>query len=237
MSQKELARSEFKQMELKISDMCSDLDPSLITKQSAPSMDKELGVIGEAKDVYRNKVRNFLTSFESELTQIDVGRDKADMENLVKMVNSHKFKILAKVNELNLSVKAMSEFEKKSMDMQEKQLELQQKQLELQLKVGDSKKDEMHAVARSLKKIILEKCTELDDDFESIPINEINLEEDQLFTRTMFKLSAWQLKLEALISINREFCEKTALHPLPEAEQIKVTSAVESTKSSFSNIM
>ena len=40
MSQKELARSEFKQMELKISDMCSDLDPSLITTQSAPSMDK-----------------------------------------------------------------------------------------------------------------------------------------------------------------------------------------------------
>ena len=159
MSQKELIRSEFKQMELKI-DMCSDLDPSLITTQSAPSMDKELRVISEAKDVYRNKVRNFLTSFESELTQSEVEKDKADMENLVKIVNSHKFAILAKVNELNPPTQAMSEFERKSMDMQEKQLELQQKQLELQLKVGDSKKDEMHAVVRCLKKLILEKCTE-----------------------------------------------------------------------------
>ena len=159
MSQKELIRSEFKQMELKI-DMCSDLDPSLITTQSAPSMDKELRVISEAKDVYRNNVRNFLTSFESELTQSEVEKDKADMENLVKIVNSHKFAILAKVNELNPPTQAMSEFERKSMDMQEKQLELQQKQLELQLKVGDSKKDEMHAVVRCLKKLILEKCTE-----------------------------------------------------------------------------
>ena len=33
MSQKELARSEFKEIERKISDTCSDLDPSLSTKQ------------------------------------------------------------------------------------------------------------------------------------------------------------------------------------------------------------
>ena len=202
----------------------------------APSMDSELDKINQAKNQYRNSVRDLLVKFKDDLSSSEQEQLSLEMENLVKTVNTHKFSVLAKVNDLVPASHPMSEFEKASMNLQKKQLELQQKQLDLQLKAGDSRKDEAYALARPLKKLILEKCTQLDEELEQIPITHLSAGDDQQITRTMLKLSSWQQTLENIVSVNRELSEKTAIYPLPEAEQAEVSSAIETTKALFTNV-
>ena len=53
----------------------------------------------------------------------------------------------------------MTEFEKASIDLQQKQFALQQQ-------AETNKKDEALAIARPLKKLVLDRCAELDDDLD-----------------------------------------------------------------------
>ena len=236
MSVKQQAISALKQLEIDINDMCEDLNPDLVTLEVAPSMDNELEKINKLKTKYRSSVRDILSKFDEELSLIEKEKLKADMKKLVDTVIAHKFSVLAKVNKLLPPTNPMSQFEKATMEMQQKQLDLQQKQLDMQAEAADSRKKEAHALARPLKKLIIEKCGELDDELEQISVTGLPTVDDQTVTRTMLKLSSWQSKLESIVSINKDFSEKTAVYPLPEEEHSELTSALESTKASFVNL-
>ena len=53
----------------------------------------------------------------------------------------------------------------------------------LQEKAGDTKRDEAQAVAKPLKKLILEKCADLEDKLEQIADDKLMEDDDQQITR------------------------------------------------------
>ena len=79
----------------------------------------------------------------------------------------------------------MSEFEKASINLQKQQLEIQQKAVE-------SKKQDALAVAAPLKKLILDKCSMLDNELELTPVLNLKGGDEQLISRTMHKLARWK---------------------------------------------
>ena len=106
----------------------------------------------------------------------------------------------------------MTEFEKASIRIQEKQLELQTNAVEAQ-------KSEALAVAAPLKKLLLEKCTDLSDEVDQVSVSNLKECDDQQVTQVVLKLATWKLRLDSVLSLHQEFLTKTAVHPLSESEQ------------------
>ena len=69
MSAKNKTESDLENKGLAVLDMCSDLAPERITLESAPSMQNELESISNARNIYRNGVRQFLKQFSEELSE------------------------------------------------------------------------------------------------------------------------------------------------------------------------
>ena len=113
----------------RVRDMCTNLDPNLITMHSVLSIKEEQKGISAARDEYRYGVRKFLIDFASELTDPEKSVWKADLKIVVDQVNRHKFCVLGMVNRLTLPVVPqsvrMTEFEKATLNIQTKQLALQ----------------------------------------------------------------------------------------------------------------
>ena len=101
-------------------------------------------------------MRDFLAKFASDLTNPYSEQLKADLQRLVDRVNSHKFEFLAKLNELSPPNQTMTEFEKR-WSLKGSNWNYNKNYL-LQEKAGDTKRDEAQAVAKPLKKLMLEKC-------------------------------------------------------------------------------
>ena len=72
MSDMEVEAQKLRKSELAVRDMCDDLDPSIITSQSAPSMNKLLEDICSARNIHRNDVRDFLDKFAANLSAPEV---------------------------------------------------------------------------------------------------------------------------------------------------------------------
>ena len=79
------------ELDTKVRDMCSDLNPELITSDSAHSMKEELQEIASARNEFRNGVRKFLVDHSDNLTSPDKLQWESDMNSLVNLVNQHKF--------------------------------------------------------------------------------------------------------------------------------------------------
>ena len=92
--------SELSALRVEVEDMCEDLNPDLITADSAPSMNSELSKIEVARNTFRNSVRKLLDTFASQLSQTEAEQWKANMKAVVDKVNTHKMTVLAKVNKL-----------------------------------------------------------------------------------------------------------------------------------------
>ena len=230
MSARATAEAGLRSLDTRVRDMLYDLDPNLITEHAAPSMKDELCEVGEARDSYRDSVRKFLSDFAGELTTPEVTQWNADLKSLVDLVKANKFAILAKVNQLMPPAVPMTEFEKASIDLQQKQFALQQQ-------AETNKKDEALAIARPLKKLVLDRCAELDDDLDQIPVSQLVTGDEQQVTRTMQKLAGWKLQAESISSLYQEFLTKTALFQLPSGEQSQVSAAVLRTKSALADII
>ena len=162
-AEKVSTESHLRDLDLKVRDLCSDLSPSLITTHSAPSMNNELKEIASARDEFRNGVRNLLKTFRSELTQPEIDQWNADLDSTVKLVQAHKFSVLEKVNQLLPPVTPMSEFEKESIELQKRQFKLQEDAI-------SSQKIEALAIAKPLKTLLLDKCTELEEELGETPV-------------------------------------------------------------------
>ena len=139
--------------------MCSDCDPTLITAESAPSMNAELEKISVARNEYRKAVRKVLA--DTTITSDQKCQLEKDLEEVVTKVNQHKFKVLERVNQLAPTSFPMSAYEQTIVELQRQQLSLQQQEIE-------AKKNEALAVAKPLRNSIIEKCTDLDMKLEQI---------------------------------------------------------------------
>ena len=144
-------------------------------------------------------------------------------------MKKHMFDVFGKVTQLAVA-RPMTEFEKATIKLQEKDIEL--KQLD-----SDSKRNEALAVAKPLKKLVEEKCTELEEELDQIPVTELETGDEQQVIRTMQKLAGWKLQAESIGALYQEFLTRTALYPLPIGEQSKVAAAVARTKSALSAIV
>ena len=217
-------------METKVRDMCEELDPDLIDEFSALSMDNELQKINEAKDKYRDAVRNFLTDFSGEV--VDTERDawNAEVKSLVDDVKKKRFSVLSKVNQLLPRPAPMSEFEKASIALQEKQFNLQQQ-------AADARRNDVYAVSRPLKKLVLEKVEEIEAELDQVSIPAMVTGDDQHITRIMQKLAGWKLQVESLNNLYQDLLVKTAVHPLDSKEQSEVSAAVIRVKDTLAKIV
>ena len=129
------------------------------------------------------------------------------MAAVVNLVNQHKFQVMAKVNQVAPPPPPMSAFEQATIDLQRQQLALQQQEV-------SNKKEEALAVAEPLRKLVIEKCGELDQELEHIEIGQLVVGEDQLVTRTMMKISEWRKALERISDTYQDFQTKTAVYKL-----------------------
>ena len=136
-------------------DMCSDLDPDLITVGSAPSMKEELQAINDARNEYRSAVRKFMKDYSSSLLSSEKAQWEADMQSVMSLVNQHKFKVMEKVNQVVPAPAQMTEFERATIELQREQIAIQRQEV-------TSKKEEALAVAKPLQTAVIEKCNELD---------------------------------------------------------------------------
>ena len=229
MSTRTAAETNLRSQDTRIRDMCDDLDPDFITEDSAPFMKEKLKEISDRRDIYRDAVRQFLSDFATDLITVEVEQWKVDMKGVVDLVKKHMFDVLGKVTRLAVA-RPMTEFEKATIKLQEKDIEL--KQLD-----SDSKRNEALAVAKPLKKLVEEKCTELEEELDQIPVTELETGDEQQVIRTMQKLAGWKLQAESIGALYQEFLTRTALYPLPIGEQSKVAAAVARTKSALSAIV
>ena len=108
------------------------------------------------------------------------------MAAVVNLVNQHKFKVMAKVNQVMPPAAPMSAFEQATIELQKQQLALQEQEVA-------SKRDEALAVAQPLRKLIMEKCVELDEELDQVTATQLVIGEDQVVSRTMLKLSGWRV--------------------------------------------
>ena len=149
---------------------------------------------------------------------------------MVSLVNEHKFKVMGRVNDLVPPAAPMSDFEKSTIDLQRQQLLLQQQEV-------DSKKEEALAAAEPVRKSVLEKFKELDEDLEQICVGELVTGEDQFVSRVIFKLSDWRCKLDTISSLFQDFQTRTAVNRMPEKDHNEVNAAYERTKTSLTSIV
>ena len=101
MSVRTTTESNLRSLDTKVRDLCDELDPACIDEHSAPSMDRELEKISDAKDIYRDAVRKFLQDYATELIDAEVEAWKADIIAVVEIVKRNKFAVLAKVNQVS----------------------------------------------------------------------------------------------------------------------------------------
>ena len=120
----------------------------------------------------------------------------------------------------------MSEFEKETIALQKQQLELQQN-------AESSKHKEAEAIAQPLKRLLIEKCTNL----EQIPVTMLKTGDEQQVVKVMHKLSDWKGQLESISLLHQQLLTKTALHPLPSEDQTLIDAAFERTKASLADIV
>ena len=219
-----------KHLETKVRDMCDDLDPEFISKDSAPSMAAELDKIGSVRDEYRNAIRSFMSDYNAELSGPELEQWKHDMEAVLNRVKKHKFDVLACVNKFTPQAAPMSEFEKETIALQKQQLELQQN-------TESSKQKEAEAIAQPLKKLLIEKCNNLDEDLEQISVTMLKTGDEQQVVKVMHKLSDWKGQLESISVLHQQLLTKTALHPLPSEDQTQIDAAFERTKASLADIV
>ena len=106
-----------RELETGVRDMCSDLDPDLVTSDIAPNMKEELQHINEARNVYRKGVRKFLQDHTDELSSSEKLAWESDMAVVVNLVNQHKFNVMAKVNQVAPPPTPMSAFELATIDL------------------------------------------------------------------------------------------------------------------------
>ena len=186
--------------------------------------------IGHHRNSYRTAVRKFLSEYSESLTAPEKEQWKADLNNVVTAVSSHKIKVLEKVNQFASKPVPMSEFEKASIRIQEEQLKLQQQSIQ-------GKKDQAIAQAKPLMVTIVEKCTELEDEIQVVPITELQSGEDHQVTRVMNKLAGWKSSFESVEKCYQEFEIATAVYKLSNAEHEKVKSSVDRTKSLLTDVV
>ena len=230
MSARDAAEANIRSLDSRARDMCDDLEPDQITVNSAQFMKDELKEISDVRDAYREAVRKFLSDFVSELIEAEVTQWKADMKSVVDIVKQHKLTVLDKVGQLQPAAATMTEYEKASIKIQEKTYALKQQE-------SDKSRNEALAVAKPLIKLVEEKCSELDDELAQITVMQLETGDEQQVTRTMQKLAGWKLQVEAITSLYQEFLTRTALHPIDPGDQIKVSAAVQRTKSALSDII
>ena len=66
--EQEEAAEKLRELENEVRDLVSDLDPGLITTNTAASMNKELEIINTARNKYRKSVRKFLLDYTDKLS-------------------------------------------------------------------------------------------------------------------------------------------------------------------------
>ena len=85
----------------------------------------------------------------------------------------------------------MSEFEKESIELQKRQLKLQEDAI-------SSQKNEALAIAKPLKTLLLDRCTELEEELGETPVTSLQSGDDQLVTKVMLKLGSWRTKMDSI---------------------------------------
>ena len=229
MSDMEKSIKSLKEKQTAVEDMCDDLDPNLITSNSASAMEREIEKIEVGRNNYRNAVRQFLQDFDGVLTDPEKEQWKSVMKSTVNKVNTHKMTVLDKVNQLTPKVVPMSEFEKETIDIQKQQLLLQQK-------AADTRKEESLAVAKPLMKLIVERCGQLQDELDQVSVSQLQDGDDQQITRVILKISGWKQQMNSITMLNQDLVTKTALFPLSANEQSELTATVERVKASLADI-
>ena len=224
-SPKNEAERSLRGQDVDIRNMVDDLNPALITRDSAPAMNNELKSIGEAKDKYRRDVGKYLADFAEDISGPEKAQWEVDKKNLVDYVMKHKFDVLAKVGQVNPPPTPMTEFEQETIKLQRLQISLHERSVE-------AKKEETLAAALPLMGSLLDKCVELDEELESVTIVDLSTGDDHFVTRTMLKLGDWKSKMAVIDSLYQEFQFKTAVHKLPDHDQNGVSGAVTRTKAS-----
>ena len=197
-------KSDLLEQKTDVEDMVSDCNPELITADTAPSMKEELEKINAARNEYRKAVRKVIADTATPIEASQKQQLESDLASVVKLVNEHKFKVMAKVNQLAPVLSTMSAFEAASIELQRQQLALQQQQL-------DGRKEEATAVAKPLLDSIVEKCSELDMELDEVSVGELVTGEDHMITRIMLKLSTWKASLQAITVAYQDFQAKTAV--------------------------
>ena len=150
------AESSLRELDTQVRDMISDLSPTFITQGSAPHMERDLDKIAEVRDKFRKAVRVHLTQFDSELESTEKAAWESDLASILHAVQFHKHLVLEKVTQLLPQAAPMSEFEKETIALQKRNIKMKEDAL-------DSKKDDALATAKPLKKLVMEKCTELEE--------------------------------------------------------------------------
>ena len=87
-----------------------------------------------------------------------------------------------------------------------------------------------------MRKLVIEKCTALDNELELFPADKLKTGDEQLVTRTMLKLAGWRNQMESISVLYQELLTKTAVHKLPEAQKAEVAASFEGTKATLDNV-
>jgi hypothetical protein len=193
-----VAKSSLRLLDTKVRDMYNDLLPGFITQVSAPSMKGELKEISTVKDEFRQAVRSHLNQFASELTSTEKTQREADLSSTLNVVQAHKFGVLEKMNHFLPPAAPISEFERETIELQKRQLKTQEDAVEI-------KKEEALAFAKPLKRLVMQKCAELDNELEQLPSSQLQTGDDQQMTRAMLKLAGWKTKMESIRTTFQEF--------------------------------
>ena len=95
MSTRAKSEAQLRHIDIKVRDMCEDLDPELIIEYpgSAPSMNSELWDIRNVFDKYENDLRTFLLVFSSELTEEEVTLWQHGLQSTQEVVKDHKLAV------------------------------------------------------------------------------------------------------------------------------------------------
>ena len=87
----------------------------------------------------------------------------------------------------------MSEFERESINLQKRTLKIKEDEI-------SSKKEETLATAKPLKKLVMDKCAELEEELDQTTSSQLQTGDDQFVTKTMLKLADWKVKMESIRS-------------------------------------
>ena len=130
MSTKSESEAHLRHMDIKVRDMCDDLDPKLIIEYpgSAPTMYSELLDISHVLLNYKSDHREFLRVHASELTEEEVSLWHKGLQKTEEVVEAHKLAVVAAVNQVlppsMLVPEPMTQFQKEILKIMEKRLEL-----------------------------------------------------------------------------------------------------------------